>query len=48
VFVQKPTVERIKELRQEILKIREGNRLYLQGKKDAFGASEQERRLKKL
>ena len=46
--MQQPVKERIAKLREEIAKISEANRLYLQGKKMSGLASEQERRLQRL
>jgi hypothetical protein len=46
--MQRPVQERIKELRGEIAKISDANRLYLQGGKKIPQGSDQERRLQRL
>jgi len=43
-----PISERIKELREEIAKINEANRVYLKAKNRRIGEAEHERRIQRL
>jgi hypothetical protein len=48
MVMQEPVKERIEKLREEIAKIREANRLYLQSGKKPPGAADHERRRERL
>jgi hypothetical protein len=48
MVMQQPVRERIEKLREEIAKIREANRLYLQSGKKPPGAADHQRRRERL
>ena len=46
--MQQPVTQRVAKLREEIARIREANRQYVQGGKKIFGEVDHQRRLQRL